>query len=276
MSATYGDQQVLAVGVCSPLSFNTAGKNMESQAVNTHRIDIDYGKRLKVGMLIPSANFIVEAQVRAMLPKGVNVLFTRLPLRGSSTQELLSMAENVEGAAMLLADAGVDLIAFNCTAVSTFSRELEGEICQRIVNATGLRAITTGQALVAALRALHAARVMLLTPYKADINVREVAFLEAEGMSVLAEAGLSLNTPAEMAGVAPSVWKELGQRHGSREVEACIISCTAVRSAEVIADLEQALGCPVITSNQALVWRVLRMSGIEDAVPGFGRLLETH
>jgi maleate isomerase len=58
--------------------------------------------------------------------------------------------------------------------------------------------------------------------------------------------------------------------------DAYFISCTAVRSADVIDALEEELGKPVLTSNQAMLWRALRESGIEDRVAGFGRLLRDY
>jgi maleate isomerase len=233
---------------------------------------IDYGGRARIGMLIPSANFIVEPQVRAMLPAGVTVHFTRLPLRGSSTPELLAMVENVESAAALLADADVELIAFNCTAVSTFSSQLEAEISHRIETSTRTPAVTTGQALIAALNALGARKVMLLTPYTPEINARESAFLQEAGVEVVVEAGLGMNTPAEMAALPPGIWLDLARRHHTSQADAILISCTAVRSADIISVLEKESGRPVVTSNQALVWHALRLRNVRDAVDGFRRL----
>ncbi len=154
---------------------------------------IDYGERLRIGMLVPSGNVIIEPQVNAMLPPGVALYVTRLPLRGSGEAELLAMAENVEEAARLLAHAGVGLIAFNCTAVSTYSKALEGEIKRRIGAASGVPALPTSEALVEALRALNARKVVLLTPYLREVNEREVAFLQRHGFEVLAEAGDELD-----------------------------------------------------------------------------------
>ena len=54
--------------------------------------------------------------------------------------------------------------------------------------------------------------------------------------------------------------------------DACFISCTAIRSAGLIADLETALGMPVITSNQVLIWHALRTLGVTQAIRGFGTL----
>lgn len=237
---------------------------------------IDYGERLRIGMLVPSGNVIIEPQVNAMLPGGVAAYVTRLPLRGSSEAELLAMAANVEAAAGLLAHAGVGLIAFNCTAVSTYSKAMEDGIRQRLRQATGLPAVLTSEALSAALRALGAKRLVLLSPYIPAVNRREVAFLEAEGFQVLSETGLGLDTNAQMAALPPEVWLELARQRRDERAQAYLVSCTAVRSAEVIDELERELGRPVVTSNQALVWHCLRSAGIADRVRGFGALLCEH
>ena len=41
----------------------------------------------------------------------------------------------------------------------------------------------------------------------------------------------------------------------------------------IIEALEAALGRPVVTANQASLWRCLRLAGIDDAIPHYGRLL---
>jgi maleate isomerase len=237
---------------------------------------IDYGERLRLGMLIPSGNVIIEPQVNAMLPPGVALYATRLPLRGSSEGELLAMARNVEEAARLLAHAEVGLIAFNCTAVSTYSKAMEAEIQQRIASATGLPALMTSAAIVEALRKLKSKRIVLLTPYIADVNAREAGFLKESGFEVLSETGLGLDTNTEMARLAPEVWLDLARNQRTDRADVYLVSCTAVRSAEVIDALERELGRPVVTSNQAIAWYCLRKAGIQDPVPGFGALLCEH
>lgn len=237
---------------------------------------IDYGERLRIGMLLPSGNVIIEPQVNAMLPPGVALYATRLPLRGSSEAELLAMAENVEEAARLLAHAQVGLIAFNCTAVSTFSKTMEAGIKRRIEEATGLPALATSEALVFALKALRARKLVLLSPYLQEVNDREAAFLEGQGLEVLSATGLGLNTNTEMAALPPDTWLDLARRHRDERADAYLISCTAVRSAEVIDALERELGRPVVTSNQAIIWHCLRRGGVEERVEGFGSLLCRH
>jgi len=237
------------------------------------RPHIDYGDRRRIGMLVPSGNIAAEPQVNAMLPAGVGLYTTRLPLTGSSQAQLLAMVENVEGPARLLADARVDLIAFNCTAVSTFDMSMESAIKRRIAEATGAQVTATSEALVMALRALGVKRLVLVTPYIQPVNDREVAFFGASGFEVLAEAGMGIDTNAEMGRLPADTWVDFVRRHRDDRADAYLVSCTAIRSAEVIEEIEAAMGRPVLTSNQALAWHCLRTVGITDPVPGFGKLL---
>jgi maleate cis-trans isomerase len=236
---------------------------------------IDYGTRARIGLMVPSGNAICEAELHAMLPKGVVALITRLELRGSSEAELSKMLDRLEEAAGLLADARPGLIGFHCTAVSTFAPERAGEIPARMTRATELPAVTTADAILAALEALGSKRILLVTPYIAAVHEREVAFLAAHGCSVVGSDMMGINTNAEMAQIPPTEIAAQARRaaHAHPGADALFISCTAIRSAGLIAPLEAELGLPVMTSNQVMAWHALRCLGIKDARPGFGRLM---
>lgn len=233
---------------------------------------IDYGSRLRAGVLVPSGNSVAEPEIRAMLPPEVSMLVTRLALRGSSKPELMRMLDRLEAASELLADAEVDVIVFHCTAVSTFAPELAGGIRERIQSASGIACFTTVDAITEALRRLNAGRVSLLTPYISEVHEREIAFLEANGFHVDGSACLGINTNTEMAELSPETLLEWAKDNFSPGADACLISCTAIKSAPVIARLEQVSGLPVLTSNQCMVWHLLRANGLDNDVRNYGRL----
>jgi maleate isomerase len=235
--------------------------------------DIDYGSRLRAGVLIPSGNSVAEPEIRAMLPREVSMLVTRLSLRGSSNAELMRMLDQLEAASALLADAEVDCIVFHCTAVSTFAPELADSIRERIRAASDIKCFTTADAILEGLRRLKARRVSLLTPYIDEVHAREVEFLEANGFEVGGGGNLGINTNADMATLEPEVILDWAMGKVDRRADACLISCTAIKSAPVIARLEQALQLPILTSNQSMVWHLLRSNGIDGQVEGYGRLL---
>lgn len=234
---------------------------------------IPLGWRLRLGVMLPSVNTVGEPQLIAMLPRGVSLHFTRLKLTGSKEEELLGMTERVEEAAALLADAEPQRILFHCTAVTTMNPAIVENLRQRMSRASGLPAVITSEALIAAFRALEARRIVMITPYIAEVNLREAAFLQHHGVAVLRQHGLGLPGGKEFATIEPSEWYRLAMAHRDADADAYFLSCAQTRTAEVIEALEYDLDRPVVTSNQAALWYCLRESGLNDQVSGFGRLL---
>lgn len=234
---------------------------------------INYGTRARLGMMLPSGNQAAEPQFQAMLPAGVSLHTTRLKLTGSSEADLLAMTERVDEAAELVADAQTDLVLFHCTAVSTFSTDLEASILERVRRAAGRPATATSSAISHALRTLGARRIVMLSPYPDAINRREETYFKEAGFEILQSAGLNCQDANAMMAVTPAAWVDLATSHRDDRADAYLLSCTTVRSTDVIEQLEQQLGRPVVTSNTAAVWHCLRLMGIDDPVKGFGRLL---
>jgi maleate isomerase len=211
---------------------------------------IDYATRARLGVLVPSGNTVAEPELRAMLPPGVGLFVTRLPLTGSSEPELLAMLETLETGTQLLADAQPDAIAFHCTAVSTFAPHMAGEIRGRMGRASPILALATADAILAALAALRAKRVLLVTPYIEPVHQREIAWLTASGFDVVGGGCMDIATNAEMARIpAEAIRDRVLSQARDTQADVCFISCTAIRSAGLIAPLEATLDMPVITSN---------------------------
>ena len=184
-------------------------------------LEIDYGARLRAGILLPSGNSVAEPELRAMQAAGTSLLVTRLSLRGSSKPELMRMLDRLEAASELLADAQVERIVFHCTAVSTFAPDLAHGIRERIEAASGIDCFTTAEAIVSALAHLKARTVCLLTPYIDDVHRREIEFLEANGFTVVGGANLGIDTNTEMATLQPDAildWAARKSQPGRRRL----------------------------------------------------------
>jgi maleate isomerase len=234
---------------------------------------IDYGTRARVGVLLPSSNTTSEQQFHALSPRGVSFHITRLELLSTDESAVLAMADRAEEGATLLAQAGVDLIVFHCTAATTYYEGADDKIVERIQKATGVPATTTSKSVVAALRALQAQNVVLITPYPAHINAREVEFLKKHGFSVPHETGMGIENGFRMFDPTPEDWHRYTMENQREEADAYFISCAAIRATDVIGSLEADLGKPVITSNSAALWHSLQTVGATDPIPGFGTLL---
>ena len=227
----------------------------------------------RIGMLYPSRG-LSEQEVQRVLPEGVSLHVTRIPMKEPTYEELFHLASSVEDAASLLADAGVDIIAFNCTLGSLIKgRGYDQEIIDRIGRVTGIPATTTTTAVVEGLKALGIEKLILITPYVDRMNEIEKAFLEDAGFQVLNWKGLGLID--SMHDIEPSRWYELVKEMQEPLANGYFVSCAGIRVVDIIEQAETYLNKPLITSNQALAWHCLRKMGLQEPVQGFGRLMKT-
>lgn len=240
-----------------------------------------YGRRAKLGVIVPPTNTANEAEWWRMAPAGVSVHAARMPLHLDTESEpgRTSLRDDVGRHSDDLAQAGVDVIAYACTAGSM---TVPVDALPAYMRArTGRPAITTAQAIVAALHALDVATLALATPYHGALNAHEIAFLAEYGLRVVAEEGLGYGAggPDEFRNIAriePAEVEALVRRVDRPEADAILVSCTDLATLDVIPRLEAALDKPVVSSNTATFWLALRSAGVEDRLDGFGRLLAAH
>lgn len=229
-----------------------------------------FGWRARIGQLYPSGG-LCDFEPQRMAPPGVQFVTTRMTFRGTRLEDNLRLTHAVEQHAQLLADAKVDLIAFNCTAASLAAGP--ESICRRITEATGIPATTTIQAVLAALAAVRARRLALVTAYLPEVTAAEIRFLEGHGLEVTGWQAEECEYPLQQASVPPDRWREIALGLKDTPADALLISCAGIEIASVLQRIEDDFGRPVIASNQALVWHCLRLLGISDSIPGFGGLL---
>lgn len=213
-----------------------------------------------------------------MCPPGMSLHFAwaRYIYRGAAdtADPLLGMASEAERAAVELADAGVKAIMFGSTGGSFFAGpSYPQELADRLQTVSGVPCATTSIAVVAALKALGARTVSLVTPYVEMDNEREREMLLANGLDVVNIAGMQIHDGGAIKEVPLETTHAFARQNFDPTADVLFISCTNLRSAQLIATLEQEFGRPVITSNQAALWHLMQMAGHPVPVKGFGRLL---
>ncbi len=232
-----------------------------------------YATRARLGLIVPPTNTVNEQEWQRMMPEGVSFHTHRMKLHGPEERDALM--RDLDAAVAVLSQVNPDAIAYACTAGSmTIPAE---EMPEMVSTRTGRRVLTTSAALVAALKALGASRISVATPYTDAVNGHEVEFLEAHGFSVAAIAGLGIGAggPSEFVRIARTALEEVEAHALNAFVpgsDALLIACTDFPTLPLIEKLEAALGVPVVTSNQATLWAMLRAAGITDTVTGGGRL----
>jgi maleate isomerase len=229
----------------------------------------------RVGLIIPSSNRMVEQEMVGAFAPDVQAHVTRLRMTGANHLPFGELLPRIEEAGRALADARCDVIAFHCTANSMEAGAAgERAILAALLRAGAPRATTTITAVQRALDALAARRIVLLTPYDAATTEHEAAFLRAAGYDVLSAVGYALAGSDAYCSTPAQFWRDRAIETAYRDADACFISCANIAVFGVIEELEARLGCPVITSNQAVIWDVLCLLSRPEQRPGLGRLFE--
>jgi len=128
-------------------------------------------------------------------------------------------------------------------------------------------------------------KVSVATPYVDEINDELKTFLKDNGFTLIKLKGLGLGerkkrypiSDIEISGIGiqePYVSYKLIRKIFTDEADGFFISCTNFRAVETIQMLEDDLGKPVISSNQASLAIALKRLGIKSNVKGFGSLFE--
>lgn len=249
--------------------------------VTSHRYEIsfDAGRhpRAKLGFVLLATEQTVQDDMIAICPAGIGMHFARVDSPDSITNASLAAIapELTRAARTILPDGSLDVVSYACTSGSLVlgQERVEGLLSAGNPNARPSSIIA---AVVRALRAVDANRIVVATPYLDEINAAEKDYLQGRGFEVLDIQGLNLEKDSDMVRVSPQFIMEMAAALDRSDADAIFISCGALRSVDIIDALEQKCGKPVITSNQALAWDALRLAGIDDSVPGYGRLLRDY
>ncbi len=228
--------------------------------------DDTLGQRAIFGVLVPYFNTVVEPELAALQPAGVTNQTARFELNAE-------VLEQVTAAAVGLAACDLSAIAI---ALSTESipgglavlEQGANEVRERIHKPV----FTASHATQDALRAISARRIAVVTPFDDEANHHVRDSLEANGFEVTCVAGLACPSIETIGQTPLPVIRAVFEGLDHSEAEAIVQIGTGLPVLGLIDDLEKSVGKTVVACNAALYWQCLRSAGVDDAIPGWGRL----
>ena len=234
--------------------------------------------RARIGLIIPSVNRMTEPQFNTYAPAALGIHVARGRVAGEPTRSVAELSGEIAHAAATLADADPDLIVFHCTHTSMKEgADGEARIIELIHGTTGIEALSTSSLVNDAMRALGLHKLVVLSPYQSNASI--IAYLAAAGFTVVNDVALKCANAAEFEKITPQRWVELAKENDRPEADGIFLSCTNTTQIEAVAAIEQALGKPVVNSNQAVLWgclkRLKNKLGDVPAMPQLGRLMHT-
>ncbi|MBM3926156.1 MAG: hypothetical protein FJ320_09290 [SAR202 cluster bacterium] len=240
---------------------------------------------LRIGVLIPSTNQVVEPDFAAMVPKGVTYHSERLwndvktPPGGGDGTYLRSMNDDIERAVRYLASANLDIIAYGCTSGTYHAGtvEYDHKVTKQIHGLCGLPAVTAVAASVEAMKHVKARKLSVIGPYGNYLLQNKLKpLLESQGFEVIqaqGETAMQQRTHDSIIGdQEPAYIASYVAKLADTKADTIFLPGTAWRTLEIVDELERKLNKTVVTVNQATIWATFKKLGVLKPVKGYGRL----
>ena len=226
------------------------------------------------GVLIPATNTTCEIEYSRLLPPNLQVHVGRLG-KGGDTPFSPSLDADLAYQAKMLGQAKVEVVALAQTSASLFDDGYDAKAKALMAAGAGVPALTSAEAIGEAVQALGASRIALVSPYSAPVIERAKAYYETRyGLSVVAMEGFGATDAYAIGGLSADNATDAFVRIDRPEIEILVVPGGNFPTMRHIAGWEHRFGKPVITTNQAALWAMLRVMGVSAPLPGLGRLLE--
>lgn len=221
-----------------------------------------------IGVMTPAMNTVVQPELELLRPLGVTNQMQRFRLGGEQiSDDLMDEAEKLMDCKPVAMAVGLT------TDAGPGGVEKLSACCDQLAQRIGIPVCNASIATQKGLHLLRAQKIAVLTPFDADVNriVREN--IETGGFEVIAIEGTEAPSLPAICETPLSQIRDLVRQLAESDCDAIAQVGTALPVVELIDELEHETGKPVVACNAALYWQALRASGINDSVPGYGRLL---
>lgn len=233
-----------------------------------------YGEQLRIGLIALAADIAIERDFHRLAPADDVSVFTSRIRQGEPNSEATFRefeADIPNVARLILPNSRLDVVVFGCTAASMLIGAAQIEAAVQL-GRPGVAVTNPATGVTEALRAVGAQRIAMLTPYTPSVTRTAVEFMQSQGFDVYSAACLGIDLDDTHARISEEVLYQQALELDWKSVDAIFLSCTAIRSLNVIERIERATGKVVITSNQATFWHALRLGQASTSVKGFGQL----
>jgi maleate isomerase len=228
------------------------------------------------GVLIPSTNTTAEIEYTRHLPPQWQAHYARVASSSvNRTPFSPPKDEDVDYQAKLLGSARVEVAFLLQTSASLFADDYCAVVSRRISAAAGVPAFTSAMAIGEAMGALGVKNIALVSPYSPDVNASAKRYYESKyGLTTVALEGFAATDSYAIGMLGPENARDAFRRIDRPEIEAFVVPGGNFPTMASIAAWESEFGKPVVTTNQAALWAVMKRLSSSDRLSGLGHLLE--
>lgn len=213
--------------------------------------------RLRIALLVPSSNTVMENDLHRGLPRDRYTVHTdRMYLVETTREAEIRMIEDFASqAASDLGTLNPDLFVFGCTSAgSLFGLDYDASVCAKLGALAGCEPLGVISSVSAALGRADAKRIAVITPYNEDLTRSVADAVAIDGREIVAAHGMGITDNVALADPTPEEILAFAQeRLAGVSFDLLFVSCTNFRALEAKPSLEAAFGVPVVTSNSAVL-----------------------
>lgn len=227
-----------------------------------------------MGLIVLQSDETIEQDFRRVFGPEVMIYITRIPTATEVTRDTLqTMADTLPAAASLFAEpTQFSVVGYGCTSGTA---QIGADNIARLVRegCTTPEVTQPVSALLAACETLNIKRLGFLSPYVAEVSTHLIDVLETNGVACPVFGSFDEACETVVAHISPqSTYDAALELAAKGGIDALFLSCTNLRTFDIIEKLEAQTGLPVLASNQVLAWHMAQISG--SPATGIGRLFK--
>ncbi len=229
-----------------------------------------------IGLISPNFSQETLADVYRILPDGIRIEGRALDVGIYEDSEFHRVEQNFTAVVSELAAHPLDFLMVTGELFLSYKGPgSDRQILSLVKEITPAPASTVLTAVVHACHALGLRRVVMASPFPEDQDIRLARFLHHDEIDVLAHRCLGYQNSKEIWALSPETAYDLASLllRENPDADGLYMPCNKWRTLSVIDRIEKQFAKPVVTNTQAWVWEAVRTLGMENPIPGCGRLL---
>lgn len=231
-------------------------------------------QRATLGLIVLKADETIELDFRTLIPNDIALHVTRVESGTEVTaQSLIKMKSRLTDSASLFPDAAhFDCVGYACTSGTSVIGQ--AQVATHVKAGCKTKTVTEPvSALIAACKQQDIKRLAILSPYIEDVSSALRHVLNQNKIETPVFGSFNEAEEAKVARIDEASIIEASQKLASgANIDALFISCTNLRTLNIVAQLEKTIGKPVLTSNQVLAWHMAQLGNFQIAERNFGAL----
>lgn len=234
-----------------------------------------------IGLIVPSSDVNIEAAYHRFIPAEIAVATNRIFLNRLSVETLEELLPQTEQAAEDLCHVEPDVLISSSLTLGCF-RDAMLQNC--VEQRTGIPCVTSLLALINLLTRFGMHRLAVLTPYQEELNILFKATLLKHGVDVCYTQQLVQSNGAACQSIREiqdlsweHFWSQLDlESVKASGAEILLFGSSGLQGVDKIPQMEDALGIPVLISEQFTLLYALEYLGQYRPIPALGWIFQQN